>query len=106
MARKATDTVNLRLRMPSALHGELTSAAEKAHRSLNSEILWRVGQTFGEEWQRFIAGQEELERQKEENLERIMQDPKVQQSLKRAIADLQAGKFKDKSENQKKRERE
>jgi hypothetical protein len=104
MARKATDTVNLRLRMPDALHRELVTAAEKAQRSLNSEILWRVGQTFGEEWQRFIAGQEERQRREEEDFERVMQNPKMQATLKRVMADLRAGKFKEKAESRRKKE--
>jgi translation initiation factor 2 alpha subunit (eIF-2alpha) len=86
MARKGTDTVNLRLRMPEALRKTLASEAEKANRSLNSEILWRLGQTFGEQWQRFIAGMEEQERTEQERLDRMMQDPKLQKALREIIA--------------------
>ena len=88
MARKGTDTVNLRLRLPEALRKTLATEAEQAERSLNSEILWRLGQTFGEQWQRFIAGVEERERSEQERRDRILQDPKFQQWFAEAIAKL------------------
>lgn len=86
MARKATDTINLRLRMPEALRKTLVGEAEKANRSLNSEILWRLGQTFGEQWQRFIAGMEELERSEQERLDRLMQNPELRKAVAKIIA--------------------
>lgn len=88
MARKGTDTVNLRLRMPEALRKTLVAEADKANRSLNSEILWRLGQTFGEQWQRFIAGMEALERNEQERLDRLMQDPKLREAVAKIVATL------------------
>jgi hypothetical protein len=77
--RKPTDTVALQVRMPEALRQRLATEAEKANRSLNSEVLWRLGQTFGEEWQRFIAGVEKRERTEQEfrqkMVEQLLQDP-------------------------------
>jgi Arc-like DNA binding domain len=88
MARKAkyrTELVNLRLRMPEGLRQDLADAAEKANRSLNSEILWRLGQTFGEEWQRFVAGMEEKERSLQEWGKRVREDPEFEDSMLRLI---------------------
>ena len=48
--RKPTDPIALQVRMTDGLRRKLVSAAEKNARSLNSEILWRLGQTFDEEW--------------------------------------------------------
>jgi hypothetical protein len=88
MARRAdTDTVNLRLRMPEGLRKALTAEAEKAQRSLNSEILWRLGQTFGEQWQRFIAGVEEKEKEAEELRAQVAQSPEFQKIVRDIIAE-------------------
>ena len=88
MARKATDLVNLTLRLPEALRQQLASKAENANRSLNSQILWRLGQTFSDQWRGFVAGVEEQQRREEEELERIMQSPKMWATLKIVVADL------------------
>jgi len=71
--RKPTETVALQVRMPEALRQRLATEAEKANRSLNSEVLWRLGQTFGEEWQRFIAGVEEREKSEQERRETMFE---------------------------------
>jgi hypothetical protein len=85
--RRPDDTVNLRLRLPEALRKALDAEAEKANRSLNSEILWRLGQTFGEEWQRFIAGVEEREKSEQEHrqkmVEQLLQDPEFMAMIDR-----------------------
>jgi hypothetical protein len=85
--RKPTETVALQVRMPEALRQRLATEAEKANRSLNSEVLWRLGQTFGEEWQRFIAGVEERERGEEEHrkkmVEQLLQDPEFMAMIDR-----------------------
>lgn len=87
MARRAaTDTVNLRLRLPEALRQKLEAEAEEAGRSMNSEILWRLGQTFSEQWQRFIAGVEERERKAEEIGKRLAESPEVQKIISDLIA--------------------
>jgi hypothetical protein len=86
--RRLDDTVNLRLRLPEALRQRLDAEAEKANRSLNSEILWRLGQTFGEEWQRFIAGVEEREKREKELREQLYQDPTFIDFVDRRMAEL------------------
>lgn len=86
--RKPADTVALQVRMPEALRQRLAAEAEKANRSLNSEVLWRLGQTFGEEWQRFIAGVEEREKREKELREQLYQDPEFQKWVDRKMAEL------------------
>ena len=85
--RKDTDVVNLRLRLPEGLRKQLGVEAEKANRSLNSEILWRLGQTFGKEWLEFIGEIEEQERSDQERIERFMSDPERRANLSKLIAE-------------------
>jgi hypothetical protein len=47
-ARKPSDIIALQVRLAESLRRKLATAAEKSGRSLNSEILWRLGQTFDE----------------------------------------------------------
>jgi hypothetical protein len=92
MARKLADTIALQVRMTEALRRKLASAAEKNARSLNSEILWRLGQTLDEEGQQAVAEIEDQEKRDEELLERFAHSP----ALKKVVDDLIAGKFADK----------
>jgi hypothetical protein len=86
------EVVSFKLRMPEGLRQKIEAEATKAERSMNSEILWRLGQTFGEEWQRFIAGVEAQEKSDEEFLERMRQDP----AHKKFMAELIAKHLADK----------
>src|SRR6516225_5248202 len=79
--RKDTDVVNLRLRLPEALRKQLDVAAEKSNRSLNSEILWRLGQTFGDQWLEFIGEIEAEEKRDKEVLDRLMKNPRLKETL-------------------------
>ena len=49
MARKPTDTAHLNLRYPEALRRRLERAAKNSSRSLNSEIVERLEQSFRRE---------------------------------------------------------
>lgn len=51
MAKKPPpdEPTNLRVRMPAALHAKLVAEAEANARSLNSEIVYRLGQSLGAE---------------------------------------------------------
>jgi len=50
MAKRPPDEpVNLRVRMPEALRKKLAAEAEANARSLNSEIVYRLGQSLGAE---------------------------------------------------------
>jgi hypothetical protein len=46
MSRKPTDTVQLKLRFPEKLRVRIEAAAKKNSRSMNSEILRRLEQSF------------------------------------------------------------
>jgi Arc-like DNA binding domain len=86
MARAPRELVNLKLRLPEALRQKLAAEAEQAGRSLNSEILWRLGYTFGPPWQKFIAAMDEFEKRRQEEFERQMNDPQVQQTFSKILA--------------------
>ena len=88
MARKPSETINLRVRMPEALRATVAVEAAKAGRSLNAEILYRLGLTLGEKWQRFVAGIEEEERSDQELLNRALENPKLQDTLRNIIASM------------------
>jgi hypothetical protein len=92
MARKkrADEMVPLTLRLPEGLRAQIAAEADKAERSLNAEILWRLGQTLGEEWRRFIAGVEEKEKRSEEIVERIGQSPLFKEFIKDELARQEA----------------
>ena len=86
MPRIPTDTVNLRLRLPEGLRQSLANEAEKANRSLNSEVLWRLSRSLGPEWEKLVQKAEEREQQEQELLERIRQDPTLQRTVEKFIA--------------------
>jgi Rod binding domain-containing protein len=51
MARKATDTIKLQLRLSERLRRRLEKAAESQERSMNSEIVGRLEASFqAEDW--------------------------------------------------------
>jgi len=95
MAKSLTDIVNVRLRLPEALRQRLAAAAEEADRSLNSEILWRLGHTFaGEKWDEFVAEAEEQEKHRQEMLEEMRLRPEMQAALTRVFAKFKEGQKK------------
>jgi hypothetical protein len=47
--RKPTDVVNIKIRCLEALRAKLESEAKKNCRSLNGEIVYRLGLTFGKD---------------------------------------------------------
>jgi hypothetical protein len=48
MSDNSNDPIALQVRMTEALRAKLATAAEGNGRSLNSEILWRLNQSFDE----------------------------------------------------------
>lgn len=66
---------------------KLANAAEKNGRSLNSEILHRLDQTFGEEFLQFVAELEKRERLFLEALERAKQDPEKMKRLREILTE-------------------
>jgi hypothetical protein len=85
MARKPSETINLRVRMPEALRTTIAVEAAKAGRSLNSEILYRLGLTLDEKWQRFVAGIENEEKKVAELRERVINSPEMMQIVNKLI---------------------
>ena len=75
--RKPTDTVALQVRMTEALRRQLAGAAEKNARSLNSEIVWRLGQSLGTEGNVLISQHEANELERMRVLMKIVNDPEI-----------------------------
>jgi hypothetical protein len=90
--RKPDDPIALQVRMVEGLRAKLVNAAEKNGRSLNSEILWRLGQTFDDEWGRLTTQMEGREKRDQDLLERFRRDPEKQRALAELIAPLIASK--------------
>ena len=90
--RRIDETISFKLRMPEGLRQKLEAEAEKAERSMNSEILWRLGHTFSAEWQEFIAVIVEREKKVEELGKRMMESP----ALQKIVSDLVAKHCADK----------
>jgi hypothetical protein len=86
--RKPSDPISLQVRMTEALRRKLASAAEKNARSLNSEILWRLGQSLDEEGRQAAEEMEYEEKRDQEFLERMRRDPKAQKAVAEIIAKL------------------
>jgi Arc-like DNA binding domain len=87
MPRKVTDTVALQVRMPEGLRRKLAAEAEKSERSLNSEILWRLGQSLGTEGTGFLEQHEVAEEQVKTILDRIVHSPEVHKKLAEQLAE-------------------
>ena len=86
MARKPTDTVALQVRLPDGLRRKLAQAANKNARSLNSEIVWRLGQSLGAEGAGFFEQHEAFEKQVERVLDEIVHSPEVQKKFVERLA--------------------
>jgi len=77
------DPIALQVRMTEGLRRKLAGAAEKNGRSLNAEILWRLGQTLEKE---------ERKKQDDEILETL--SPEVRASIEKLVRKLIADKEK------------
>ena len=86
--RKVTDTVALQVRMPEGLRRKLAAEAEESQRSLNSEILWRLGQTLTEEWQQFIGGMGKIEKDRQDFIDGMMENPDFRAKLSKIVAEM------------------
>ena len=80
---KLNDPIALQVRMTEGLRRKLAGAAEKNGRSLNAEILWRLGQTLEKE---------ERKKQDDEILETL--SPEVRASIEKLVRKLIADKEK------------
>jgi hypothetical protein len=68
--RKPTDIVNLKVRFTEALRKRIEEEAKKNQRSLNGEIVYRLGVTFGAEGAALVGQYEEAE----EGLRRVLHE--------------------------------
>jgi Arc-like DNA binding domain len=80
---KPNDAIALQVRMTEGLRRKLASAAEKNGRSLNAEILWRLGQTLEKE---------ERKKQDDEILETL--SPEMRTSIEKLVRKLIADREK------------
>lgn len=88
MARKrsATDTVSLKIRFTEAMRARIEQEAKKNQRSLNGEIVYRLGTTFGAEGIPLVAQYEEMEEKLSRHLREIVE---------RFVAEGRGGKKED-----------
>jgi hypothetical protein len=88
--KRVDEVISFKLRMPEGLRQKIEAEAEKANRSMNSEILWRLGQTFGQEWQEFLSRVEAKEKTKQEQIQALtkslIETPEVQEIIAELIA--------------------
>ena len=80
---KPNDPIALQVRMTEGLRRKLAGAAEKNGRSLNAEILWRLGQTLEKE---------ERKKQDDDILETL--SPGMRASIEKLVRKLIADKEK------------
>jgi hypothetical protein len=80
---KPNDPIALQVRMTEGLRRKLAGAAQKNGRSLNAEILWRLGQTLEKE---------ERKKQDDEILETL--SPGMRASIEKLVRKLIADKEK------------
>jgi hypothetical protein len=92
--------VGLRLRWPKLLRDRIAAEAEKAGRSINSEILHRLGLTLDQRWQEIISETEREEREDQQLWERANKryetDPEYRKSVAKMLAQMETGRKKPK----------
>jgi hypothetical protein len=71
--RKPDDIINLKLRFTEALRSRIEQEAKKNQRSLNGEIVYRLGTTFGPEGAEMAARYEQRETELSQRLQEILQ---------------------------------
>ena len=70
--RKPTDIVNIKVRCIEALRARLEHEAKKNQRSLNGEIVYRMGASFGAEGVALAGQFEEAEKEIQKKLQEIV----------------------------------
>ena len=81
--RKPDDIVNLKVRFSEAMRARLAQEAKRNNRSLNGEIVYRLGTTLGPEGLALASQFEELQAEAAKLLREVVQ---------RVIAERQKGK--------------
>lgn len=76
--RKPTDIVNIKVRCIEALRARLEHEAKKNQRSLNGEIVYRLGASFGEEGValagQFAEAEKEIQKKLQEIVAQLVQE--------------------------------
>jgi predicted Ser/Thr protein kinase len=79
--RKPTDIVSLKIRFTEAMRTRIEQEAKKANRSLNGEMVYRLGLTFGAEGvelaNQFEEAEKEMMKAVREAMQRILADTKA-----------------------------
>jgi hypothetical protein len=75
------DIVNVRVRMIEALRKKLAAEAKANERSLNSEIVYRLGQSLGTEGAEMVKMHESVEQRLMRMFEEIVAKMQVEQKL-------------------------
>ncbi len=85
MARKrsARDVVSLKVRFTEAMRARIEQEAKKNQRSLNGEIVYRLGTTFGAEGVELVGQYEEAEKELARRLSEIVEQIKADLAEKR-----------------------
>lgn len=86
--RKPSDVVALQVRLPEAMRKQIAADAERNKRSLNSEILWRLGQTMDNRWVEYVAVLERQEASDKEFIERMRANPETRALLSELVAKM------------------
>ncbi len=86
--RNPTDLVALQVRMTEVMRKHLAADAEHNKRSLNSEILWRLGQTMDNRWLEYVAVLERQEASDKELIERMRANPETRALLSELIGKM------------------
>jgi hypothetical protein len=79
MARPKTEHKSFKLRLPPAMYDQLDKAAAEADRSINSEMLYRLGRTLDPRWAEYIAALDERDRLRREIVEQALSNPRTQE---------------------------
>lgn len=80
MTRKKKDATSFNLRLPRKLLERIGQATEHSMRSLNSEMVWRLEQTFSERWERFVRDEETTI---EQITNMVVNEPRMMEVIKR-----------------------
>jgi hypothetical protein len=71
--RNPSDIINLKLRFTEALRSRIEQEAKNNQRSLNGEIVYRLGQSFGAEGAELAAQYEQREEELSQAVREIVQ---------------------------------
>jgi hypothetical protein len=72
--RKPDDIVNMKVRFTEALRARIEQEAKKNNRSINGEIVYRLGTTFGPEGLALANQFEQIQKEATIHLRKIVED--------------------------------